>query len=128
MSPIYGDFHGLPPSILTTGTRDLLLSETVRAHRKLRRAGVEADLHVYEGLSHAQYLYDPTLTLPKEVFGEIARFFDARLRSEFATVPGRRGPKYRHPESLYARRESGPPTSRPRRSKDGRVPTVGVSP
>jgi epsilon-lactone hydrolase len=40
---------------------------------------VTADLHVLEGLSHAQHLYDPTLTVPKEVFGEIARFFDAHL-------------------------------------------------
>jgi epsilon-lactone hydrolase len=79
LSPIYGDFHGLPPAILITGTRDLLLSDTVRAHRKLRRVGVEADLHVFEGLSHVQHLYDPTRTLSKEVFGEIGRFFDVHL-------------------------------------------------
>jgi len=76
---IYGDFHGLPPAILTTGTRDLFLSDTVRTHRKLRRAGVEADLQIYEGLSHSQYLFDPSGTVPKEVFGEITRFFDAHL-------------------------------------------------
>ena len=46
LSPIYGDMHGLPPAILTTGTRDLLLSNTVRVHRKLRQAGVEAALQV----------------------------------------------------------------------------------
>ena len=49
LSPVYGDMHGFPPTILTTGTRDLLLSNTVRVHRKLRQAGVEAELHVYEG-------------------------------------------------------------------------------
>src|SRR6202044_3196769 len=54
LSPIYGDFHGLPPAILTSGTRDLFLSNTVRTHRKLRRAGVEAQLQVFEGMSHAQ--------------------------------------------------------------------------
>ena len=79
LSPIYGEFHGMPPAILTTGTRDLFLSDTVRVHRKLRRAGVVADLEVYEGLSHAQYLFDPMLTVPSEVFGEIARFFDEHL-------------------------------------------------
>jgi acetyl esterase/lipase len=41
LSPIYGDFHGFPPAILTTGTRDLFLSNTVRTHRKLRDAGIE---------------------------------------------------------------------------------------
>ena len=49
LSPVYGDMHGFPPAILTTGTRDLLLSSTVRVHRKLRQAGVEATLQVFEG-------------------------------------------------------------------------------
>ena len=79
LSPINGDFAGLPPAILTSGTRDLFLSNTVRTHRKLRRAGVEAQLHVYEGLSHAQYLFDPAAPETKEVFTEIAAFFDAHL-------------------------------------------------
>jgi acetyl esterase/lipase len=35
----------------TTGTRDLLLSNTVRAHRALRAAGVEASAAVMKGLS-----------------------------------------------------------------------------
>lgn len=80
LSPIYGDFHGFPPAILTTGTRDLFLSNTVRAHRKLRQAGVEATLQVFEGESHAQYLADPYAPEAREVFEEIARFFDAHLR------------------------------------------------
>jgi monoterpene epsilon-lactone hydrolase len=79
LSPIYGDFHGFPPTILTTGTRDLFLSNTVRTHRKLREAGVKADLQVFEGFSHAQYLFDPAAPETKEAFGEIAAFFDQYL-------------------------------------------------
>jgi acetyl esterase/lipase len=79
LSPIYGDFHGFPPAILTTGTRDLFLSNTVRTHRKLRRAGVTAELHVYEGMSHAQYGFDMNAPETKEAFTEIARFFDQHL-------------------------------------------------
>jgi acetyl esterase/lipase len=56
VSPIYGDFSGFPPTYLIAGTRDLMLSDAVRAHRKLRAAGVDADLHVYEGHSHGDYL------------------------------------------------------------------------
>ena len=55
ISPIRGEFDNFPPSYLISGTRDLLLSDTVIVHRKLRRAGIEADLHVYEGQSHADY-------------------------------------------------------------------------
>jgi epsilon-lactone hydrolase len=79
LSPIYGDMHGFPPTILTTGTRDLLLSNTVRVHRKLRQAGVEAVLQVFEGMAHAQYFRDPTVPETKEAFEEIARFFDRHL-------------------------------------------------
>ena len=79
LSPIYGDFHGFPPAILTTGTRDLFLSNTVRTHRKLRQAGVEAELQVFEGYSHAQYTFDFTAPETKEAFTEIAAFFDKHL-------------------------------------------------
>jgi acetyl esterase/lipase len=79
ISPIYGDFAGFPPTILTSGTRDLFLSNTVRTHRKLRRAGVEADLNVYEGQSHAQYGFDMNAPETKEAFTDIARFFDRHL-------------------------------------------------
>jgi acetyl esterase/lipase len=45
---------------LVTGTRDLFLSNTVRAHTKLRAAGVTADLLVFEGVSHGDYAVEAT--------------------------------------------------------------------
>ena len=79
ISPVYGDMHGFPPTILTSGTRDLLLSNTVRVHRKLRQANVEATLQVFEGQSHAHYLRDDTAPETKEVFTEISGFFNKHL-------------------------------------------------
>src|SRR5579859_1383309 len=79
LSPVYGDMHGFPPTILTSGTRDLLLSNTVRVHRKLRQAGVEAYLQVYEGQSHGQYSRDVDAPETKEAFEEIAHFLDKHL-------------------------------------------------
>ncbi|MHA4838268.1 alpha/beta hydrolase [Sphingopyxis sp. MSC1_008] len=57
LSPIYGDLSGLPPTMLMTSTRDQLLSQTVRLHLALRKAGVAADLMVYEGMLHAFWAY-----------------------------------------------------------------------
>jgi acetyl esterase/lipase len=79
LSPVYGDYTGFAPTILTSGTRDLLLSNTVRVHRKLRDAGVESFLQVFEGQSHAHYLRDDTSAETKAAFGEIAGFFDKHL-------------------------------------------------
>jgi len=79
LSPIYGDVHGFPPAILTTGTRDLLLSNTVRMHRKLKDAGVEAELNVFEAMSHGNFAVDDTAPETHQAFGDIAKFFDRHL-------------------------------------------------
>jgi epsilon-lactone hydrolase len=56
LSPLFGDFaKGFPPSFLQTGTRDIFLSNTTRMHRALRRAGVEAELHVWEAMPHGGF-------------------------------------------------------------------------
>jgi len=80
ISPVYGDFHGFPPTYLVTGTRDLLLSDTVRVHRRLREAGVEADLNVYEGMSHADYSFLPDSPESAEVYRELGAFLRKHLR------------------------------------------------
>lgn len=79
LSPIYGDFHGFPAAILVSGTRDLLLSDTVRVHRKMRNAGVPAELHVFEGQSHADYLRAIDSPEARDAFNEVAGFFDKHL-------------------------------------------------
>jgi epsilon-lactone hydrolase len=79
ISPIYGDVTGFPPALLTSGTRDLYLSHTVRMHRKLRAAGVEAVLQLWEGQSHAQYLAGPSVPETREYHAEAAAFLDRHL-------------------------------------------------
>jgi len=80
LSPVYGDLQGFPPTILTSGTRDLFLSNTVRVHSKLRAAGAIADLIVFEGQSHAQYLFAPDAPESKQHFAELSTFFDKYLQ------------------------------------------------
>jgi epsilon-lactone hydrolase len=76
LSPLFGDFtKGFPPTILTTGTRDLLLSDTVRMHRALRAAGIPADLHVEEAAGHGGFF--GTAPEDREILREIRQFVDA---------------------------------------------------
>ena len=56
VSPLFGDFSkGFPPTLVTAGTRDLFLSNAVRLHRALRRAGIEAELHILEAAAHGAF-------------------------------------------------------------------------
>lgn len=75
LSPLFGDLtKGYPPTILLSGTRDPLLSDTVRMHRALRAAGVPAELHVFEAAGHGMFLGQAPED--REHAGEIRRFVD----------------------------------------------------
>jgi len=64
--------RGFPAAIPTTGTRDLLLNNTVRAHRRPREAGVEAQFEVFEEISRAQHQLDDRVPETREALGEIS--------------------------------------------------------
>ena len=78
LSPLYSDLHGLPPALFVTSTRDLLLSGTTILHRAFLRAGVDAQLVVFEALPHA-FWYDYHLPETKEALDLMAKFFDDKL-------------------------------------------------
>lgn len=72
LSPLFGDFApGFPPTFLQTGTRDLFLSNVVRMHRALRRAGMSTELHVFEAMPHGGFGDAPE---DAEMAEEVRRF------------------------------------------------------
>ena len=76
LSPLFGDLTDLPPTFLQTGTRDLFLSNTVRMHRALRHAGVDAALHVFEAMPHGGFMGGTPED--RDLAEEVARFASAR--------------------------------------------------
>ena len=77
LSPLFGDVTGFPPTFLQSGTRDLFLSNTVRMHRKLRAAGVSAELHVWDAMPHGGFGGAPE---DIELAMELARFLAQHRR------------------------------------------------
>lgn len=67
-----------PPTLLITGTRSMELSAAAYTHTQLIKAGVEADLHVWDGMEHG-FVYDVDLPESKDAFDVIAKFFDRHL-------------------------------------------------
>ncbi|MFT5219123.1 MAG: monoterpene epsilon-lactone hydrolase [Gammaproteobacteria bacterium] len=57
ISPLFGSMEGLPPIMITAGSRDNLMSDSLRLSRKLHNAGVECDLRLWEGLWHVFEFY-----------------------------------------------------------------------
>jgi acetyl esterase/lipase len=77
VSPLFADFAlGFPPTLIQSGTRDLFLSNSVLMHRKLRRAGIDAELHVWEAMPHAGFGFG---SVPEnDEIGQEVRHFIAR--------------------------------------------------
>jgi monoterpene epsilon-lactone hydrolase len=78
LSPVYADLRGFPPALFVTSTRDLLLSGTTILHRAFLRAGVDAQLVVFEALTHA-FWNDTRLPESKEMHQLSADFFNRHL-------------------------------------------------
>ena len=78
ISPLFGSMTALPPTLITTGTRDLLMPGCLRAARRMRRAGVDVDCRVWDGLWHVFEFYD-AYPEADESLREIANFLQAHL-------------------------------------------------
>ncbi len=78
LSPLYADLRDMPPTLLVTSTRDLLLSDTATFHRALLRAGNDAQLVVFEALPHA-FWYHFQLPETKEALELMAKFLDEKV-------------------------------------------------
>lgn len=78
LSPVFADLHGMPPTLFVTSTRDLLLSGTCILHRAFLRAGVAAELVVFEALPHA-FWNDAALPESKEADRIMANFLASHL-------------------------------------------------
>jgi len=70
-----------PPTLIITATRAMELSSAVNTHRELVKAGVDAELHVWDGLGHFFYS-DIDLPESREAYQVMADFFERRLKLE----------------------------------------------
>lgn len=67
-----------PPTLLVTATRDMAMSSALYTHRQLVKAGVPAELQVWDGLQHF-FFGDVDLPESTEAFQVMVDFFDRHL-------------------------------------------------
>ena len=61
---------GLPPTYISTGALDLFLEEDMEYARRLMRAGVPTELHVYPGAFHGFDAFAPSAAVSKQFKAE----------------------------------------------------------
>jgi len=67
-----------PPTLIVTATRGFEMSGAVYTHNQLVKRGVDAELHVWDGLFHG-FFYNPDVPESRDCFDIIVKFFERRL-------------------------------------------------
>lgn len=58
VSPLFGDFAGLPPMLFQVSSSEMLLDDSTRAATKASQAGVPVQLDIWESLPHVFHTID----------------------------------------------------------------------
>lgn len=79
ISPLYADYGaGFPPTLITTGSRELFQSDCVRLADSMRKAKIDVRLRVWEGMWHTfEWYYE--IPEAEQSMDEIAAFLNERL-------------------------------------------------
>jgi len=80
VSPLYTSsvLSKFPPTLVITGTRGFEMSGAVYTHSQLVKLGVDAELHVWEGMFHG-FFYNPDVPESQDAYAVIVSFFDRHL-------------------------------------------------
>jgi epsilon-lactone hydrolase len=79
VSPLFGDFRGLPPLLVQVGDQEILLSDSTRLAERARSAGVEIELKVWDELWHVWHLFAPVLPEANAALDSIGAFVRGKL-------------------------------------------------
>jgi monoterpene epsilon-lactone hydrolase len=83
VSPVYGEFSGFPPILIQVGSKEIVLSDSLRVARLARAAGVDVTLDVWDGLWHVfQFMNVPESA---EAIAELGKFFSQHLNGSKST-------------------------------------------
>jgi acetyl esterase/lipase len=80
ISPLHGDWAGLPPLYFLAGSTEMLLDDSVRAHDRAQQAGTSSRIDVWPDLPHVFPLF-PQLPEAKQAIRDIVAFIDEHARS-----------------------------------------------
>jgi len=85
LSPLFGNWNGLPPLLFHAGSTEMLLDDSVRAHDRAVQAGVEAEIEVWVGLPHVFHVFS---LIPESRAGvrAVAVFIEKHAARRRATV------------------------------------------
>lgn len=78
-SPLYTDLRGLPPTLIHTGSSEILLDDAVRTAGIMAAADVDVTLRVWPHMPHAFHVLGSSMTAAVHAIDEVGAFLAARI-------------------------------------------------
>ena len=73
-SPLNADFSGLPPLLIQVGDAEVLLDDSTRLEDKMKAAGVDVTVEVWDEMIHVWHLFAPILDKGQEAIDRLGSF------------------------------------------------------
>lgn len=74
LSPIFGDFKGLPPTLVQVGSKEILLNDATRFESKAKEAKMDVTIKIYTGMWHNFQMFSPWFDEAKAALTDLANF------------------------------------------------------
>lgn len=74
ISPIFGDYRGIPPLLIQAGEYEIIRDDSVRVAAKAQADGVEVQLEIWSGMFHVFQSHEPLLPEAREAIAHIGEF------------------------------------------------------
>jgi acetyl esterase/lipase len=74
VSPLFGDYHKMPPILLQVGDAEVLLDDSTRLARHASEQGCKVTLQIWDGMPHVFQGFVPFLPKASEAVAKIGEF------------------------------------------------------
>lgn len=78
-SPVFGDFHGLPPMLFHVGSTEILLDDARRIHQKIQENGGASEMEIYEDIFHCWQMAVGFVPEARDSLAKAAEFIRRRV-------------------------------------------------
>ncbi|GAH01101.1 unnamed protein product, partial [marine sediment metagenome] len=76
ISPVFANLGGLPPLLIQAGGIEVLLDGSILLAERVKSAGVQVTLEVYENMNHVFQKFGDLLSESREAFDNIKKFIE----------------------------------------------------
>ena len=81
LSPLFGDYQGIPPLYICVGTHEIHYDDCINVAQKAKQDGVNVTLRQWKKMVHAFPLLSPLFPEAKQAFQDICDFVNSHTQT-----------------------------------------------